>query len=118
MRKSEGKTALETEFKSAKPGAAQLPNTAGFGKDRGLLEKHRMERFLLVNVRKGASKQELLRAIDQALQSSELPFFRERIYPSKPEARKSAAPQADPQPESEALPPDEALLMLVQQEGW
>ena len=114
MRKSEGKTAQETEFKAAKPGAAQLPNTAGFDKDHGLLEKHKMERFLLINVRKGASKQELLRAIDQAMQSSELPFFHERIYPPKAEARKSA----DLQPESEVLPPDEALLMLVQQEGW
>ena len=114
MRKSEGKTAQETEFKSAKPGAAQLPNTAGIDKYPGPLEKHKTERFLLINVRKGASKQELIHAIDQALQSSELPFFHERIYPSKAEARKSA----DLQPESKVLPPDEALLMLVQQEGW
>jgi hypothetical protein len=114
MRKSEGKPAQEPEFKSAKPGAAQLPNTAGIDKDPGLLQKHQTERFLLINVRKGASKQELLRAIDQAMQSSELPFFRERIYRSKAEARKSA----DPQPESEVSPPDEALLMFVQQEGW
>lgn len=68
--------------------------------------------FLLVNVCKGVTKEGLLKAIDEALKTSDMPFFKER----------KATGAADAEGAAEYPPASgdgvEALLMLVRQEGW
>src|SRR5258708_3771871 len=79
MSKSKGKFAAANEGTPVKPGAAKATSTAGVSQKRGakpkILINASTKGFLLVDVCKGATKQQLIQAIDQALETSEIPYF-------------------------------------------
>jgi hypothetical protein len=134
MSKSKGKFAAANEGTPVKPGAAKATSTAGVSQKRGakpkILINASTKGFLLVDVCKGATKQQLIQAIDEALETSEIPYFTNNSQmangqaalggattgaAAKPQAgaRAAAAKSASP-----GWDEDEALLMLVRQEGW
>jgi hypothetical protein len=134
MRKSEGKTSAANQWTPGKPGAAKATSTAGARQKRGakppILINASTKGFLLVDVCKGATKQQLIQAIDQALETSEIPYFTNNSQMASGQAAQAGAttgaaakPQAAAKPApakaaSQGWGEDEALLMLVRQEGW
>src|ERR1700682_6272769 len=100
MSKSEGKTAQETESKSAKPGAAQPPSTAGSSPNPGGSKvpgppKYQQAGFLKIEVPKGVSRQQPSQAIDQALKLKDIAFFRaKKVSPGQ--AGTATAPGSSP----------------------
>jgi hypothetical protein len=119
MHNDEGTTA-ENDRTPANPGAAQPPSTAEIGQTQGDGPKRVdffTENFLLINVKvkdhEGVTREQLIRAIDQALEKTpDIPFFSEHRRTPEGVVRKEA------QTPSSSGAPDEALLMLVRQEGF
>jgi hypothetical protein len=117
MSESAGKTAQDKQPQQAVSGAAQPPKTAGIenpGKSEGLpVPGPSTEPFLVINVAKGATKDQIVEAVDKALETTEIPFF-----PITTPARTKEIEAYAPETESGTIPPGKALLMLVRQEGW
>jgi len=104
---------------SANRGAVHPPSTADVAQTQGEQPKKLVdfftENFLLINVSKGATREQLIQAIDEALKETpDIPFFSDHRRTSEGAAKKEAqspAPSGGPCK-------DEGLLMLVRQEGY
>jgi hypothetical protein len=101
-------------------------NQSASGSNKPLPPYHATQSFLKVNVRRGATRQELVQAVDAALRANDVPFFKDNTDPGHTTAGHDATPPAPAQAayaatakdQSDTLAPKDALLMLVQQEGW
>jgi hypothetical protein len=117
MSENAGKTAQDKQSQSAVSGATQPPKTAGIenpGESKGLpVPDHSTESFLVINVPKGATKDQVVEAVDKALETPDVPFF-----PYTTPARTKEIEAMALETESGTIPPCKALLMLVRQEGW
>jgi hypothetical protein len=118
MNDDEGKTA-KSDRTSGNLGAAHPPSAADVAQTQGdeprKLVDFFTENFLLINVSKGATREELIKAIDEALEKApDIPFFSEHRRTPEGEAKKEVRP-SDP---SGGPCKDEGLLMLVRQEGY
>ena len=117
MNENAGKTAQSKQPQQAKSGADQPPKTAGIenpGESEGLpVPGPSTEPFLVINVRKGATKDQIVEAVDKALETTDIPFF-PYTTPARIKEIKASALET----ESGKMPPCKALLMLVRQEGW
>jgi hypothetical protein len=117
MSESAGKTAQHKQPQQAKSGADQPPKTAGSenpGESENLhVPGPSTEPFLVINVRKGATKEQIVKAVDKALETTDIPFF-PYTTPARTKEIKAHARES----ESGTMPPCKALLMLVRQEGW
>jgi len=70
------------------------------------------EKFLLINVPKGASRAKLIETIDEALKNApDIPFFRAKQRPPTDAASKM---EETPGPPCE----HDGLVMMMRQEGW
>jgi hypothetical protein len=107
MSDDEGKTA-KGDRTSGNLGAAQ---TQGDG-PRKLVDFF-TDKLLLINVSKGATRKELIQAIDEALKETrEIPFFSDHRRTPQGEDKAVA------QPPGSSGGPDPGLLILVRQEGY
>lgn len=99
----------------AKPGAAQPPSTAGNIAPNEVnctdVPAPSTEPFLVINVCPGATREQIVVAVDEALKTIDNPFFR---YPAKETDAHKYMQRSDPA----KMPPCTALMMLVRQEGW
>ena len=118
MRKGEGKTAHETESKSAKPGAAQPPSAAGSSPNPGGSKepgppKYQQSGLLKIEVPTGASRQQVSHAIEQALKLKDIAFFRAKTV-SPGQAGTATAPGSSPGDRCD----EDTLMIVLDQEGW
>jgi len=114
MNKSTGQTPQDNQSQTAKPGAAQPPSTAEIanpGKSEDLkIPAPSMERFLMINVCKGATQAQIVAAVEEALKTIENPFL-QLSTPSKGKDPEISAL-------SSGMRPGQVLQMFVKQEGW
>jgi hypothetical protein len=128
MPKSAGKSAPSNEWTPATPGATQPPSTSQSShkhppKPEDLF-KASTKGFLLVDICRGSTKEQMLQAIEKALETHEIPYFTNKGH----ETQGGAMSGAPPTPQAALKPAaggaasgwgaDDALLMLVRQEGW
>ena len=81
----------------------------------------RPEKFFYVGVCKGATRQEIVAAVDKALKANDVPFFNRRTKTPSPALKASAKAMVPMEMQAEydaSSFPEDALLILVQQEGW
>jgi hypothetical protein len=108
MSESAGKTEQYKQPQQTVSGAAQPPKTESLP-----VPGPSTEPFLVINVAKGATRDQIVEAVDKALETIEIPFF-----PITTPARTKEIEAYAPETESGTIPPGNALMMLVRQEGW
>lgn len=112
-------TPQHNQSQTAKPGAAQPPSTAG-STDSGKIDPSKIpepsaEPFLMINVCPGATREQIVAAVDEALRTIDNPFFQ---YDAPIVHQARSAKLAESGVESDPIPRGKALMMLVRQEGW
>ena len=75
MSKSAGETPKDSLSQSARPGAAQPHETVNPDPSEVTTHSVSKETFLAIKVRKGASLEEIVAAVEDALRTVENPFF-------------------------------------------
>jgi hypothetical protein len=113
MSDSTGETPQYNQSQTTKPGATPPPTTAetpnpGASEDY-LPPPPSEETFLMINVREGASTEEIGEAVKEALRMYENPFFQ---YDTP-----LAAQARGDKKQSNSLPAGQALSMIVRTEG-
>ena len=83
----------------------------------------RTENFLMIEIPRGASQQELVQAVTTALTTREVPFFKDRGRHASPSLGRSSVGDDLPPPNEGGYPgdrmgPNEALLIFLKEEGW
>jgi hypothetical protein len=132
MSKAEGKTpeGKESNYPTGRSEMADPPNMGESVSSQGVSSQprppsHSTEHFLIVNVLKGASKQDIVKAVEKALQSNDVPFLansprlgQKGISGMDAQATGQAANVPATNLKDEYPCPHDTLLMLVRQEGW
>jgi hypothetical protein len=110
MRKSRGETPKDSLSQSAKPGAAQPRESVNPDPSEATAAPpFSKETFLAIKVQKGASLEDIVDAVEDALRTVEDPFFQ---LATPPQSGQEAADQ-----ETGFIPCGKALAMYVRYEG-
>ena len=109
MRKSRGETPKDSLSQSAKPGAAQPRESVNPNPSEVTAPSVSKETFLAIKVQKGASLEDIVDAVEDALRTVEDPFFQ---LATPAQSAQEAADQG-----TGFIPCGKALAMYVRYEG-
>lgn len=109
MRKNRGETPKDSLSQSAKPGAAQPRESVNPDPSVATAPSFSKETFLAIKVQKGASLEDIVDAVEDALRTVEDPFFQ---LATSAQSGQEAADQG-----TGFIPCGKALAMYVRYEG-